>query len=100
MKEIILSADGDSTVYLVPDDVADNLKKYCFEFCDQWLWTSPEAKRYRTQHGVCFNESDFIDYLNKYLFPAQKSVFVKNIGWTELGKKLPPEYQDLPYFNF
>lgn len=37
MKEIILSADGDSIVYLVPDAVADNLEKYCLEFCEVWL---------------------------------------------------------------
>ena len=29
MREVILSADGDSTVYLVPDAVAEHLKKYC-----------------------------------------------------------------------
>ena len=100
MKEIILSADGDSIVYLVPDDVANNLREYCIEFCDKWLWTSPKAKCYRTQQGVCFNESDFIDYLNKYIFPTQKSIFVKNLGWTDLGEKLPLEYQGHPYFNF
>ena len=100
MKEIILSADGDSIVYLVPDDVANNLSEYCIEFCDKWLWTSPKAKCYRTQQGVCFNESDFIDYLNKYIFPTQKSIFVKNLGWTDLGEKLPLEYQGHPYFNF
>ena len=32
MKEVILSADGDSIVYLVPDKVADNLIEYCMEF--------------------------------------------------------------------
>lgn len=32
MKEVILSADGDSIVYLVPDEVADNLIEYCMEF--------------------------------------------------------------------
>lgn len=100
MKEIILSADGDSIVYSVPDDVADHLKKYCIEFCDGWLRASPNAKRYRTQHGVCYNEADFIDYLNEYLFPTQKSVFVKNLGWTDLGKNLPLEYQNHPRFNF
>ena len=26
MKKVILSADGDSTIYLVPDIVADNLE--------------------------------------------------------------------------
>ncbi len=100
MKEIILSADGDSVVYLVPDAVADNLNEYCNEFCCNWLWKSPDAKRFRKGRGVCYNEADFIDYLNKYIFPAQKSVLVKNLGWTNLGKKLPPEYKLLPYFNF
>ena len=42
----------------------------------------------------------FIDYLNNYIFPSQKSVFVENLGWTALGKKLPIEYQGYPYFNF
>lgn len=36
MKEIILSADGDSTVWSVPDPVADGLETYCLEFCDHW----------------------------------------------------------------
>lgn len=30
MKKVILSADGDSTIYLVPDIVADNLVEYKF----------------------------------------------------------------------
>jgi len=100
LKEIILSSDGDSKVYLVPDVVADNLEEYCTEFCDEWLWNSPYAEKYRTSQGVCYNEADFIDYLNKYIFPEQKSVLVKNIGWTDLGKKLPPRYKSHPYFNF
>ena len=33
MKPVILSADGDSVVYTVPDAVADNLEAYCMEFC-------------------------------------------------------------------
>ena len=100
MKEIILSADGDSIVYLVPDEVADNLDKYCHEFCSVWLWTSPDAERYRVDGGVCYTEADFIDYLNEYVFPTQKSVFVRNLGWTEFGEDLPIEYQNHPYFNF
>jgi len=100
MKEIILSADGDSIVYLVPDEVADNLDNYCHEFCSVWLWTSPDAERYRVDGGVCYTEADFIDYLNEYIFPTQKSVFVKNLGWTEFGEELPSEYQKHPYFNF
>ena len=100
MKEIILSADSDSVVYLVPDIVAENLCEYCIEFCDKWLWKSPDAKRFRIGPGVCYNEADFIDYLNRYIFPEQKSVLVKNLGWTDLGKNLPSEYKSHPHFNF
>ena len=100
MKEIILSADGDSIVYSVPDAVADCLDKYCIDFCDKWLRTDPRARRYRIKGGYCYNEADFIEYLNEYIFPEQKSVFVKNLGWTALGKNLPPEYSKHPYFNF
>ena len=100
MKEIIISADGDSIVYLVPDAVADDLRSYCISFCDKWMKTSPDAKKYRINGVYCFNEADFIDYLNEYVFPEQKSVFVKNLGWTDLGENLPAEYQGVPYFNF
>lgn len=100
MKEIVLSADGDSAVYSVPDVVADNLREYCIEFCDNWLWNCPDAKCFRNGPGVCYTEADFIGYLNKYLFPEQKSVLVKRLGWTNLGKNLPPEYRGLPCFNF
>ena len=100
MKEVIISADGDSIVYLVLDVVADNLKKYCVLFCDKWMRTSPNAKKYKIKGGYYYNEVDFIDYLNEYIFPKQKSVFVKNLGWTDLGRNLPAEYKDHPYFYF
>lgn len=47
MKEAILRADGDSVLYLVADDVAENPEKYCLEFCSDWLRNSPDAERYR-----------------------------------------------------
>lgn len=100
MKEVIISADGSSMVYLVPDEVARDLRKYCIEFCDKWMKTSPNAKRFRVRGGYCYSEADFIDYLNVYVFPDQKSVFVKDLGWTDLGKNFPPEYRHHPYFNF
>ena len=100
MREVILSADGDSIVYLVPDEVANHLRKYCIEFADVWLKTSKKAKRFRINGGFCYNASDFIDYLNEEVFPNQKAVFVKNLGWTNLGKNLPAEYKNCPYFNF
>lgn len=100
MKEVILSADSDSIVYLVPDIVADNLEDYCLEFSSNWLWSSPDAKKYRKGDCVCFNEEDFIEFLNLYLFPDCKSKMLKNLGWTNLGKKLPGKYKNHPYFNF
>ena len=69
-------------------------------FCDKWMKTSPNAKKYKIKGGYCYNEADFIDYLNEYAFPEEKSVFVKNLGWTDLGRNLPAEYKDHPYFNF
>ena len=80
MEEIIISADGDSVVYSVPDDVANHLRKYCIEFFDKWMKTSPYAKCYRIKGGYCYNEADFIDYLNERIFPEQKSVVVLHPG--------------------
>ena len=100
MKKVILSADSDSIVYLVPDAVADDLEKYCLEFCTQWLRNSPDAARYRKGGCPCYTEKDFIDYLNVYVFPDCKSKMLKNLGWTDCGKHLPAEYQDHPHFNF
>lgn len=56
MKNVIISADGDRIVYSVPNIVADNLTEYCIEFCDKWLKTSPHAKKYRFNGGLCYNE--------------------------------------------
>lgn len=48
MKRILLSADGEISVFNVPDEVADNLEQYCLEFCRDWLYKSPDAKKYRS----------------------------------------------------
>ena len=100
MKKVILSADGDSIVYLVPDDVADNLEEYCLEFCSNWLRSSPDAEKYRKDGILCYTERDFIDYLNAYVFPECESKIVENLGWTNLGDNLPERYKNYPYFNF
>ena len=105
MKEVILGADGDSVVYSVPDEVADNLRKYCMEFCSKWIYQSTNAAKYRYKDEdgelyVAYCEADFIDYLNEWRFPNEPSVFVKNIGWTNCGKKLPLEYKEHPCFHF
>ena len=100
MKNLILSADGDSVIYSVPDIVAENLSEYCINFCNNWLRNSPDAEKYRTNGYLCYTEEDFIGYLNQYLFPDEKSVFVKNIGLTDYVKNIPEEYSDYPFFNF
>ncbi len=100
MKNIVLSADGDRVVYSVPDKVADNLEKYCLEFCTTWLKTSPHAKKYRTSGGLCYNQEDFINYLNKWVFPEKPSSFVENLGWIDFGSALPEKYKNCPEFNF
>ncbi len=92
MKEVILSADGDSVVYLVPDVVAENLREYCIEFSYNWQTLLPGAKY--------FDESDFIRYLNERVFPDQKSVLVKNLGYRDCGQRLPRKYRNHPNFNF
>ena len=99
MKQVILSADYDKVIYLVPDEVANHLREYCIQFCNEWLWKAEEASKYRHimdgEVCVCYNEEDFIEYLNTYIFPDQPSTFVKNLGFD-----IPKQYQHLPYFNF
>ena len=69
MKEVILSCDGDSIVYLVPDEVAVNLRKHCIFFADKWMKRSPNDIKFKINGVWCFNERDFIDYLNEVAFP-------------------------------
>ena len=99
MKNIVISADGDRKVFSVPDVVADNLTKYCGNFI-KWLRNSPDAMKYRMGGGLCYNEEDFIEYLNAWIFPNQKSKLVKNLGWIDYNSKLPEPYVDCPTFNF
>ena len=100
MKNIVISADGDRKVYSVPDVVADNLREYCIEFCANWLRNDPHAKKYRKGGMTCFDEDDFIEYLNTWIFPNQKSVLVKNLGWVDFDSQLPAPYTNCPQFNF
>ena len=96
MKNVLLSADGPLSVYSVPDDVADNLWEYCMEFID-WLNHNAEDYVRDTSAGpiICFDESDFIDYLNQYVFQEQSTLVAP------LSPMTPPEeYKYLPHFNF
>ena len=99
MRKVILSADGPLGLYLVPDIVADSLQEYCLAFCD-WLNDSPDASKYRRFSKdigtyLAYSQEDFIDYLNKYVFPMEHSEKLAEIGWP-----LQDEYKTLPWFNF
>ena len=100
MKPVILSADNELKVYLVPDDVAGSLNTYCMEFSANWIQKSPYAEHLRTGQGACFDEADFIEYLNTWICPDEKSVFVENLGWDYRRKKWPEKYRKCPHFKF
>lgn len=103
MKNILLSADGEISVFAVPDRVADSLEKYCLEFCCDWLHQSPDAARYRVKMGnttvACYNEKDFITYLNQYICD-EKSILIETLAGVYCEEDLPEKYVGLPYFNF
>jgi len=100
MKHVLLSYDGPIFVYSVPDVVADNLSKYCCEFANKWLWTSPHAKEYRISGGVCYGAKDFIAYLNKWKFRKTPSVLLETLDNVWDGVEIPEKYQDCERFNF
>ena len=98
MKYIILSADNTPSVYSVPDIVADNLEEYCDEFWN-WMKTSPDANEYRVDMGgitgFCYDERDFIKYLNMWIFPDNPSHFIETLNNGMLQK-----YEECEQFNF
>ena len=103
MKKVLLSHDNKMKMYLVPDEVADNLKKYCWDFSWDWLLNSPDAKKHQVampngEIRYFFGAQEFIDYLNDYIFPEQKSTFIGEMDFYDDG--IPEEYKDIPWFNF
>ncbi len=103
MKHVLLSADGAISVFSVPNEVADHLERYCLDFCCDWLHHSPDAAKYRVPMGntvgVCYNEKDFIDYLNRYVCD-EPSTLVVTLADVFDEKDLPEAYAGLPFFNF
>ena len=81
MKDILLSVDDEIRVYSVPNEVAINLSRYCYDFI-HWMEQSPDAEKYRENGVFCYNEDDFIMYLNNYVFKdnSSKDLFYKEFG--------------------
>lgn len=101
MKHVLLSADSAPAVYSVPDVVADHLDDYCMEFCTTWLRQSPHAQKYRLENGVvCYNEKDFIEYLNTWLFPNEQSVLIEILDGVSTKREIPNKYRECIWFNF
>ncbi|MDO4270465.1 MAG: hypothetical protein Q4C72_06020 [Eubacteriales bacterium] len=103
MKNVLLSADSEISVFSVPDEVANELEKYCLDFCCHWLHESPDAAKYRVPMGntvgVRYNEKDFIAYLNQCIC-EETSMLVTTLTDVYEEENLPKEYIGLPYFNF
>ena len=100
MKLVLLSADNAPSVYAVPEKVAENLSKYCMEFSAEWLYTSEHAQKYRTTKGVCFDETDFVDYLNEWIFPNEPTILIETLPGNYAQLKVPEKYRNLEWFNF
>ena len=97
MKYVLLSADGEISVFSVPDKVANNLQKYCLEFCCNWLYQSPEAAKFRVQMGdtvgVCYDEKDFIEVYGEII--SYNGSLQMNIK--QIRKVSEEEYQPADY---
>lgn len=98
MKNVVLSADGERSIYLVPDEAADNLDEISFKPFYGWLENDPSAEKYRTGQGYCFDETAFIEYLAQR-FPDTPPRFVEALG-IDFGAPLPERYKDCPALNF
>lgn len=99
MKNVLLSADNNPSVYSVPNIVADNLREYCIQHFYKWLEHSPKSKKYRQHGGYCFDETVFIEYLN-IDFPHEKSVLIEALGWINNENDIPDRYKSCEWFNF
>lgn len=103
MKEVILSHDSEAMLCLVPAEVADNLEEYCLDFAFSWVWNGPENGKFLKRvndHlvGAAFGASEFIDYLNRWAFPACESKILCGLGCYDY--EIPEEYRDRPRHNF
>ena len=70
MKPVLLSHDSEVLLCSVPDEVAEDLEAYCLRFACDWLWHSPEAKKYHRTLGVVYGAQDFLDYLTPMSSPT------------------------------
>ena len=94
MKKVLLGETYSCLVYLVPNEVADNLREHCMKYCT-WLQKSPEAKSTRKKWPYPCDEG-FIQYLNRFAFPQYESKFVEELT----GEYSPIKLSDMPDGSF
>ena len=101
MKEVILSADGDLSLYSVPAEVADNLATVANEFALNYVWRGEKSGRflelYEDRYVAVYDEEDFIEYLNTVLYPQKLSHKIKTIYDFDC---VAEEYAKIPRYNF
>ncbi len=95
---MILSADNELKVYLVPDFVEESFDRLCTAF-----HRNPPKKLLKEIRGTtvyCFDETDFIRYLNESVCGDEKCVYVETLGWDYDRKKWPEKYRKCRHYNF
>ena len=95
MKKVLLGETYSCNVYSVPNEVADNLREYCMEYCT-WLQKSPKAESIKRKMGRSPSDEGFIKYLNKFAFPQYESKLVEELD----GVCSPIKLEDMPEGSF
>jgi hypothetical protein len=96
MKKVLLGETYSCNVYSVPNEVADNLRKYCMEYCDWLRGTSRKAESIKRKSGRYPGDDGFIEYLNKIRFPQYESKLVEELD----GVCSPIKLEDMPEGSF
>lgn len=101
MKYVFLGSWGPLNIYLVPEEVANDLEKYCNDYIEWLREGNDKEKCYGKGYSLSYDENDFIEYLNKYIFPDRKSEFIMTPKIDEKGERIFPEkFKDCPFFRF
>jgi len=103
MQYIVLSADSFPLLCQAPDAVAQHLKKLARRFRNEIEQPkSPFLKKVKDASGkeymiVRFNETDFIDWLNR----KKETKEAKVIPFAQsVDSDIPPEWKDYPKITF
>lgn len=101
MKYVFLGAWGPLNIYSVPEEVANNLEEYCNGYIEWLREGNDKEKYYGKGYSFSYDENDFIEYLNKYIFPDRQSEFIITPKIGERGEYIIPEkFKDCPFFRF